>query len=351
MASDGQLINGDAIDATANSKEQIFAGAASKTPNEQTPLSDSNNPLKTPFIQPAASSTPRPAPVLTSEQETKYASLLKTTRSWTDIPTTSASNSPKSPLTDTERMWLTRECLLRYLRATKWNLAHASTRLEATLVWRREYGVYDHTADYISEENASGKQMILGYDNECRPCLYQIPSRQNTKKSERQIHHLVFMLEAAIDLTPPGTETLALLIDFKDARKGDNASPGQGRQVISILQNHYPERLGRACMKDLPWIIWGFFKIINPFIDPLTREKMVFDTDLRKLVPPEQLLRAWGGECEFVYEHEVYWPRLNGMVEERRRGMRERWERAGKRVGESEGYLKGVGEAVVDEGE
>ena len=86
--------------------------------------------------------------------------------------------------------------------------------------------------------------------------------------------------------------------------------------------------------------------MINPFIDPLTREKMKFDEDLRKLVPPEQLLKSYGGDCEFVYEHEAYWPVLNAMAEERRRGMRERWERAGKKVGESEAYLKGVGEPI-----
>lgn len=313
-------------------------------------LSSSNGPLKTPFTHPTSSSTPRPTQPLTPDQQTKYTSLLTTVRSWTTLPSTSAPKSPKTALTDTERLWLTRECLLRYLRASKWNLPHAATRLEATLIWRREYGVEAHTADYISPENETGKQVILGYDNDCRPCLYLNPHKQNTQKSDKQIHHLVFMLETCIDLMPPGTETLVLLVNFKDARKGDNASPGQGRQVISILQNHYPERLGRACLKDVPWIIWGFFKIINPFIDPLTREKMKFDVDLRELVPPEQLLRSYGGNCEFEYEHTIYWPKLIAMAEERRAAMRERWEGAGKRVGESEAYLKGVGKPVGDGG-
>ena len=340
-------------DSISNSNGHV---SASKAPLETTaPVNQAGDgantpstPVKIPFVHPSTSSNPRPAQVLTPDQETKYTSLLKTARSWSTLPTTSASNSPKTPLTDAERIWLTRECLLRYLRASKWNLAHAATRLESTLVWRREYGVEAHTAEYISEENETGKQVILGYDNECRPCLYLNPHKQNTKKSDKQIQHLVFMLEICIDLMPPGTETLALLVNFKEARKGDNASPGQGRQVISILQNHYPERLGRACLKDVPWIIWGFFKIINPFIDPLTREKMKFDEDLRKLVPPEQLLKSYGGDCDFVYEHDLYWPALNEMAEERRRVVRDRWEAAGKKVGESEAYLKGVGETVKD---
>ena len=145
---------------------------------------------------------------------------------------------------------------------------------------------------------------------------------------------------------PPGQETLALLVNFKESRKGENGTPGQARQVLNILQNHYPERLGRACVKNVPWIIWGFFKLINPFIDPLTREKLKFDEDLRTIVPPEQLLKSYDGDVEFVYEHGVYWPAMNGLVVTRRDGYRRRWELGGKKIGESESYLLEEGERV-----
>ena len=166
------------------------------------------------------------------------------------------------------------------------------------------------------------------------------------------MHHLVFMLERCIDVIPPGQETLAILVDFKQSRKGgENPTVAQGRQTLSILQNHYPERLGNACVKNVPWIVWGFFKLINPFIDPLTREKMKFDVDMRKIVPPEQLMKVYGGDVEFEYDHKTYWPALNNLADERRREIRQRWESAGKKIGESEKYLKGVGEAVGGSGE
>lgn len=82
----------------------------------------------------------------------------------------------------------------------------------------------------------------MGYDNVARPCLYLIPANQNTKESERQVQHLVFMLERTIDLMPPGQETLALLVNST----GSTVNIGQGRAVLNILQTHYPERLGRA---------------------------------------------------------------------------------------------------------
>lgn len=201
---------------------------------------------KTPLEHPAEGCTPAPYPPLTAEQQTKYDELLAAAKSWATLPTTSAKGAEQSPLTDDEKLWLTRECLLRYLRATKWNTASAIKRVQDTLIWRREYGTTTFTADYISSENATGKQVLFGYDNDGRPCLYLLPNKQNTPNSPKQIEHLVYMLERTLDVAPPGQETLALLIDFRNSSSGSNPSVNTGRTVLGILQNHYPERLGRA---------------------------------------------------------------------------------------------------------
>lgn len=199
-----------------------------------------------PYPTPADGCKPAAPPALTAEQQTKYDEFLSAVKSWETLPKSTAKDAAQEPLSDTEKQWLTRECLLRYLRATKWNLPQAVKRVQETLVWRREYGTDSFTADYISPENETGKQVLLGYDNEGRPCLYLLPQNQNTKAGNKQVEHLVYMLEASIDLTPPGQETLALLIDFRNSSAGSQPSIGQSRQVMSILQNHYPERLGRA---------------------------------------------------------------------------------------------------------
>jgi hypothetical protein len=219
--------------------------------SEQVPAPEKESgPRMVPFEKPLPSTVPQLAAPLTSDQQVKYDSLLKIVESWTTIPNTSQSNSTSDPITDGERMWLTRECLLRYLRASKWDVAEAGKRLLSTLTWRRDYGVEKHSADYISIENETGKQYIIGYDNESRPCLYLNPSKQNTNQSPRQIEHLVFMIERVIDLTPPGQDTMNLMINFKDSSSGQHASIAQGRQTMNILQYHYPERLGRAVVTN-----------------------------------------------------------------------------------------------------
>lgn len=202
--------------------------------------------IQKPFPRPLETSKPPPPAELTSDQKSKYDDVLKAVSEWTTVPTTSAKNAPTEPITDDERMFLTRECLLRYLRATKWNVPEAIARLQRTLTWRREYGVAKLTPEYISVENETGKQVILGYDIHGRPCLYLLPSNQNTEKSDRQIQHLVFMLERVIDLMGPDQETLALIVNYNETKSGQNASIGQAKQTLNFLQNHYPERLGRA---------------------------------------------------------------------------------------------------------
>ena len=201
--------------------------------------------LQRPLPSPTASSAPPERPALTADQQAKYDWLLEQARAWTEIKPAKAASGPP---TDDERLWLTRECLLRYLRATKWHQKEAEKRLLDTLAWRRDYGVDALTAEHISPENETGKQILLGYDKQGRPCHYLNPGRQNTEPSPRQVQHLVFMVERVIDLMPARQETLALLINFKTSKTRSNTAPGigQGREVLHILQTHYPERLGKA---------------------------------------------------------------------------------------------------------
>lgn len=323
----------ESFHSTAEDKKDIAR------PQEEEFKLPTDGPLKVPLPKPTTN-PPKPAP-LTSDQEIKYATVLSKVSAWKTIPSDTTKKATQVPLEDSERMWLTRECLLRYLRATKWVTAQALNRLQSTLSWRREYGADNFTFDYISPENETGKQVILGYDNDARPCLYLNPGKQNTEVSDRQIHHLCFMLDRTVDMMPPGQENACLIIHFKGASTGKIPSVSQARQVLNILQGHNPERLGRALISELPWYVNTFFKLIAPFIDPVTREKMKFNPDIRAFVPPDRLWKEHKGDLNFEYDHPVYWKALEQECTARRNAMRQRWEKAGSQIGEYEEYLRG----------
>lgn len=261
-------------------------------------------------------------------------------------------------LTDLEKNWLTRECFLRYLRATKWNLKDCIDRIELTLSWRREFGISGNYEDdnkvngkLCSPENETGKEVILGYDNDARPCLYLKPGRQNTKPSITQVQHLVYMLEKVIDFMPSGQDSLALLIDFKPSDVGISNGKippiGTGRQVLHILQTHYPERLGKALLCNIPLLGWTFLKIIHPFIDPLTREKLVFDQPFPEYVPIDQLDKDFGGKVDFDYEHDKYWGEMIKIADEKKTKYVKRFEKFGSKIGLSEVDLRGDNDELI----
>lgn len=233
---------------TNSSVTQSAQSSESSAPPEDDELTE--GPIRTPFPRPLSSCKPIRRPELTPEQSAKYVEFHKLVSSWEKLPLSTKKDADEEALTRDERLWLTRECLLRYLRATNWSPTNAPKRLRETLIWRREYGVKDITGDTVSIESETGKQFILGFDIHARPCLYMNPGKQNTAKSERQIQHLVYMLERVIDMMPPGQETTNLLINFRGATSGGSPSVSQGRQVLNILQGHYPERLGRSCISE-----------------------------------------------------------------------------------------------------
>ncbi|PSK40746.1 hypothetical protein C7M61_000398 [Candidozyma pseudohaemuli] len=294
---------------------------------------------------------------LTKEQETKYNDVLKYFQEYikNEIPVSDSANAATHPILAEEKAWLTKECFLRYLRATKWKVEPTIKRIKESMVWRRTFGVVvvpGHsdprkiiTPELVEAENVTGKNLIVGYDNDNRPCLYLRNGYQNTSASLRQVQHLVFMLERVIQFMPPGQDGLALLIDFKAAPEHLKLSSkfpslSISKQVLHILQNHYPERLGRGLFTNIPWIGYTFFKLVGPFIDPYTRLKTIYDQPFENFVPKEQLDKEFNGMLDFEYIHDVYWKEMNRIGDEKHERYMANFKRLGEEIGLSEYDLR-----------
>lgn len=282
-----------------------------------------------------------PAP-LSDTQQAKYDEMLEYFKSTEEYPTSLKSNSPKKPLDEWEKLRnLSRESMLRYLRATKWDVAAAKKRLTETIAWRREYGVDTLKAEDLEPEAMTGKETILGYDNRGRPLHYMHPSRNTTEETPRQMQFAVWILERAIDLMPPGVEMLALLINF-GGKKRNPTSISNAKLMLYILQNHYVERLGIALCINVPWIFKAFWNAIYPFIDPVTKGKCKFDEAIKDEVPNTQLASDFGGLLDFPYEHDKYWPQLVELTNKRREEQLERFRtQCNSEIGASEWVIRG----------
>lgn len=138
------------------------------------------------------------------------------------------------------------------------------------------------------------------------------------------------------------SRTVSLLINYGD--KAKSPSFGVARAYLSILQDHYPERLGRALIINVPFLLNAFFKLITPFIDPVARAKMRFNPSVFEdnLFTTDMIMKDWwGGDRNFEYVHEKYWPALLELCEKRRKLWREKWKQMGGKVGLKEWEYKG----------
>jgi hypothetical protein len=102
-----------------------------------------------------------------------------------------------------------------------------------------------------------------------------------------------------------------------------------GLKVLSILQNHYVERMGKGLVVNMPWVtctVWmrpsltsrwwinTFFGAITHAMDPITRDKIRFNPDLTELAPAQQLDVEFGGDYHLKFDHATYWKTITEWV-------------------------------------
>jgi CRAL/TRIO domain len=73
-----------------------------------------------------------------------------------------------------------------------------------------------------------------------------------------------------------------------------SAAPApRSHQSLLVLKGQFPERLSQLWFLNAPFIFWGLWRIVSPFIEVATREKIVFLTGaertarLQEAIPPE----------------------------------------------------------------
>jgi 4-nitrophenyl phosphatase len=109
--------------------------------------------------------------------------------------------------------WADDQCLHRFLRATKWDVAKAAARIEDTGKWRREFGPDSILPEHVEKVAEAGRQFLSGFDKDGRPIWYMIPARKSTNQSvDDQIRFVVYTIEKAISLMPENVESLVIIM-------------------------------------------------------------------------------------------------------------------------------------------
>lgn len=219
------------------------------------------------------------------------------------------------PLSGRSLKYCTDACLRRYLEARNWSVDKAKKMLEETVQWRSTYKPEEIRWPEVAHEGETGKVSRANFhDRFGRTVLIMRPGMQNTACPEDNIRHLVYLMENAIINLPEGQEQMSWLIDFTGFSLNTTVSVKTARDIIYILQNHYPERLGIAFLYSPPRIFQAFWKAVRYFLDPRTflKVKFVYPKEkeseelMKSLFDIENLPNEFGGKATLKYDHEEF---------------------------------------------
>lgn len=206
------------------------------------------------------------------------------------------------------------ESVSRYLRARNWNVKKAVKMLENSLIWRMSYKPEEILWEHVAAEAETGKIYRSSYvDKHGRVVLVMRPKFQNSKSTKSQIKYLVYCMENAILNLPSDQEQMIWLIDFHGFNLS-NISINSTKETANILQNQYPERLGLAILYNPPKFFEPFYKVVKPFLEPKTANKVKFvyadDPNTKSIMDNlfcmDELESAFGGKDEEFFDIKKY---------------------------------------------
>ncbi|OLL22335.1 Sec14 cytosolic factor [Neolecta irregularis DAH-3] len=220
----------------------------------------------------------------------------------------------------TER--LDHACLLRFLRARKFDVVKAKEMFINCEKWRTDFGVDEISMTFVYSEKPEITKFYPQYyhkiDIAGRPVYIEQLGKINLTEmhkittAERMTQNLVYEYERFVSPRLPACsrkegkliETSCTILDLKGIGISSISSVyGYLKQASTIGQDYYPERMGTLVMINAPWGFASAFKLVKPLLDEVTVKKInILGSDYQKvlleLIPAENLPTQFGGTCE-----------------------------------------------------
>ncbi|CAO1613043.1 unnamed protein product [Jaminaea pallidilutea] len=235
-------------------------------------------------------------------------------------------------------------CLLRFLRARKWDVRRAVAMLAKCMLWRLDNGIED-LASHGDEGNASiekfldqqrsGKTYAFGASSGESPCCYIHVRKHFTKgqPQESMQKYVAYAMESFRLLLVPPNDKVVLFFDLNKFGLA-NMDWGCILYIVKCLEAYFPESLHTLIVYKAPWIFSGIWKILAPLLDPVVRSKVVFmskPSECEHLVPADRLIAELGGDVDFEFTKAWVEPREgeNKVDEEERKKRGEHYQSLG----------------------
>jgi len=193
--------------------------------------------------------------------------------------------------------WRTDDMFCRFLRARNFDLALTSAMLNDCLAWRRDFA-YPGGIDALLHFEFPEEQAVRAAYPECyhktdrfgRPVLLQLVGRIDLVAVKaatdwdrlrqfnlhRMEHNIQVKYPACSEMMGAAVGESCIIIDLKGLRPWMFTSEIREylKSHFKILQDNYPERLGKMFVINAPTIFAGIWAVLKKFVDPKTRNKV-----------------------------------------------------------------------------
>ncbi|GAB4823753.1 hypothetical protein N2152v2_010799 [Parachlorella kessleri] len=151
-----------------------------------------------------------------------------------------------------------------------------------------------HEGDEVRSHLEPCKSLVQAAGAKGRPLLLNMARNHRPSSDFAQLEkYIIYAIEAASQYCwndgNPDNKMYIMCDLSKISLK--NLDVTAVRAVFGVLNQHYPERAAGILMYKAPTIFLGLWRAVSPFIDPVTRKKVLFVSGEKA----QQVLEEWVG--------------------------------------------------------
>ena len=168
---------------------------------------------------------------------------------------------------------------------------------------------------HIQHESSNKRLWSLrGMDKESRAMILVFPRtcpETITSVDLLFLNFQLFMIERAIacteSLSQGKEDQIVVILDFGNLKSSCAPSCKVMKQLIWILQNHYPQRLRNLLITFAPFRMRGIYKVFSPSVDPYTKTKFrMASGDKQKVEAIQVPSLKRTKQCRFCFQKESF---------------------------------------------
>nr|CAD7458065.1 unnamed protein product [Timema tahoe] len=217
--------------------------------------------------------------------------------------------------------------LRRFLIHHEGNLNDALQMMWDCLEWRKTFGTNDISESNIRMEYVNEGCLFAHNQDKDGKSILVFKSKKHVKgqKDMDELKRVVVYWFERLERMDKGN-SITLFFDMADTGMS-NMDMEFIKYLIGLFKVYYPNFLNYIVIFEMPWILNAAFKIIKTWLPAKAVQKIKFvnKSTLKEFVDPDQALKSWGGNDEYVFSF-VPEQRLN-LPLDKNDEIRKKWPR------------------------